>query len=291
MINLNYSRFLVSRPRAGVFLALSDPALGRVPGLALLMRLFWAAALVLTTLGAQARVVFTSLYSFTCTKDGANPRAALVQGSDGYYYGTTFGGGTSGFGTVFKISPNGTLTSLYSFGSIVDGGKPVDGVYPSAALVRGSDGYFYGTTYGFGYGCNTGNCDTNPGTVFRISSNGTLTTLYSFTGGNDGGFPGAGLVQGSDGNFYGTTQYDGRSNAGTVFRLTISPDPQLTLFSSGTYVILTWPTNSTGYNLQSATNLASPVWTTNSAPHVILIGQNTVTNPISGTQQFFQLSH
>ena len=104
-----------------------------------------------------------------------------------------YGGGTNGAGTVFKISTNGALTSLYSF----TGGN--DGGYPDAGLVQGSDGNFYGTTY---YG---GGRTTLRGTVFKISTNGALTSLYSFTGGNDGGYPDAGLVQGSDGNFYGTT--------------------------------------------------------------------------------------
>ena len=85
--------------------------------------------------------LLTSLYSFTGGNDGANPEAGLVQGSDGNFYGTTYNGGTNGgYGTVFKISPNGALTSLYSF----TGGN--DGGYPDAGLVQGSDGNFYGTT-------------------------------------------------------------------------------------------------------------------------------------------------
>ena len=95
-------------------------------------------------------------------------------------------------GTVFKISTNGALTSLYSF----TGGN--DGANPVAGLVQGSDGNFYGTTSGGG--------TNDAGTVFKISTNGALTSLYSFTGGNDGAYPYAGLVQGSDGNFYGTTR-------------------------------------------------------------------------------------
>ncbi len=132
----------------------------------------------------------TTLHLFTGTNDGANPAAGLVQGNDGSFYGTTYGGGTNGDGTVFKISPNGALTSLHSFTGGADGRGP-------NGLLQGSDGYFYGTTFG------------NPasGTVFRISTNGALTTLYSFTGGNDGGQPAAGLKQDADGNFYGTTGY------------------------------------------------------------------------------------
>jgi uncharacterized repeat protein (TIGR03803 family) len=168
--------------------------------------------LILPIWGAQAAVVFTSLYSFTGTNDGAMPEAALVQGSDGNYYGTTDRGGTNDWGTVFKISTNGALTTLYSFGSVQDtNGTPLDGGWPSAALVQGRDGYFYGTTYSGG--------TNNAGTVFKISTNGALTSLYSFTGGKDGGNPFAGLVQGRDGNFYGTTSDLDTGGHGTVFKI------------------------------------------------------------------------
>ncbi len=158
-----------------------------------------------------------------------------------------------------------------------------------AALVQGSDGNFYGTTYGGG--------TNHSGTVFKISTNGAMISLYSFTGGSDGGNPEAALVLGSDGSFYGTTAYGGQGNAGTVFRLTVLPEPpQLAIISSGANVILTWPTNVagfdyTGYTLQSTTNLGSAaVWSTNSPGPVVVNGQFTVTNPISGTQQFYRLS-
>ena len=139
----------------------------------------------------------TTLHSFVFI-DGWHPRAALVQGSDGNFYGTTVEGGQYEFGTVFKITPSGTLTNLYSFAGS-DGANP-------RGLVQGSDGNFYGTTF------------SGPGTVFKITPSGTLTTLYSFAG-SDGANPDAGLVQGSDGNYYGTTYYGGANNVGTVFRL------------------------------------------------------------------------
>ena len=112
---------------------------------AILIRVFLAAALVLPAFGASAGLVLTSLHSFQVFTNGVNPRAGLVQGSDGNFYGTTDGGGTntgtnSGAGTVFKISDTGALTTLYSF----TGGK--DGASPRAGLVQGSDGNFYGTT-------------------------------------------------------------------------------------------------------------------------------------------------
>jgi len=171
-----------------------------------LLRLLWAAALVLPAFGAQAAVVFTSLYSFTGTNDGANPRAALVQGSDGYFYGTTQGGGTNGYGTVFKISANGALASLHSF---TNGN---DGAHPAAGLVQGGNGDFYSTT-------DFGGTNGGYGNLFKISANGALTGLLSFTGGNDGRDPNN-LVQGSDGYFYGTTSDGGTNSWGTVFRIT-----------------------------------------------------------------------
>jgi uncharacterized repeat protein (TIGR03803 family) len=152
----------------------------------------------------------TSLYQFGgLPTDGSEPRAGLVQGTDGNFYGTTYVGGTNGEGTVFKITPQGTLTTLYQF----FGGYSSDGRYPWAGLIQGNDSYFYGTTITGG---------TNGyGTVFRISSAGTYTTLYHFGGFySDGQEPEAGLVQGRDGNFYGTTFGGGSNLEGTVFEIT-----------------------------------------------------------------------
>ncbi len=233
----------------------------------------------------------TSLYSFPRSgNEGAGPVAGLVQGSDGYFYGTTQGGGNTnlnggyGYGTVFKISTNGALTSLYSFfnGS---------GIVPNG-LVQGSDGYFYGTTEFNDASCDPSGCRSSGyGNVFQISTNGAYTSLYSFTGGNDGANPYAGLVQGSDGSFYGTTVNGGAGGAGTVFRLTIVPQPQLTIIPSGPYVILAWPTNYSGFTLQSTTSLgSSAVWATNSSPPVVIGGDNVVINAASGKQQFYRLS-
>ena len=134
--------------------------------------------------------------------------------------------------------------------------------------------------------------------MFKISPNGALTSLYSFTGGNDGAYPHAGLVQGSDGNFYGTTQggSGGPSGTGHRFPADHCATPQLTIIPSGPYVILTWPTNYAGFGypgftLQSTTNLgSSAVWTTNSSPPVVIGGENVVINTISGKQQFYRLS-
>ena len=147
----------------------------------------------------------TTLYSFTGGADGATPEAELVQGTDGLFYGTTLLGGTNNDGTVFQISSNSVFVALHSFTGGADGGTP------EAGLVEGRDGNFYGTT------SRGGASDT--GTVFQITSAGTLTTLYSFTGGADGATPEAGLVQGTDGFFYGTTFLGGTNNDGTVFQI------------------------------------------------------------------------
>jgi len=164
---------------------------------------------------------YTSLYSFGSSAiDGASPEAGLVQGSDGNFYGTTSVGGTStncgptGCGTMFRISPSGSYTSLYSFGNYTN-----DGAAP-AGLVQGSDGNFYGTTY---LGGLITLCANGCGMVFRINPSGSETNLYSFVGSpNDGQEPAAGLVQGSDGNFYGTTLEGGAASSGTVFRISSS---------------------------------------------------------------------
>jgi uncharacterized repeat protein (TIGR03803 family) len=254
-----------------------------------------------TVFKISANGALTSLHSFTGDNDGAVPQAGLVQASDGYLYGTTEYNGRStggssfgfpgyfGYGTVFKISTNGALTTLYGFGTLTNGsGDPLDGANPTAALVQGSDGSFYGTT--FGYNQYVG-VFTGYGTVFNFSANGAFTILYSFTGGNDGANPTAALVQGSDGSFYGTTSSGGQGGAGTVFRLTIVPQPQLTIIPSGPYMILTWPTNYSGFTLQSSTNLgSSAVWSTNSAVPVVVNEHYAVTNSTSGTQQFYRLS-
>jgi uncharacterized repeat protein (TIGR03803 family) len=155
---------------------------------------------------------FTLLHSFSNVQtDGRNPYASLVQGSDGNFYGTTFYGGANGYGTLFNVTPSGTVTVLHSFSTAT-----TDGQQPRASLVQGSDGNFYGTTY---LGGANGN-----GAIFQITPAGTFTLLHSSsTGTTDGDYPYGGLVQGSDGNFYGTTYYGGASSDGAIYKLTPSP--------------------------------------------------------------------
>ena len=150
--------------------------------------------------------------------EGSNPIGGLVQGRDGNFYGTTYAGGINtlanggGAGIVFKITPSGTFTKLHDFAG-------PDGLGPNG-LTLASDGNFYGTTQRGGTGCPDHLFGNGCGTVFKVTSAGTLTTLYTFTAMSDGGAPTAGLVQGSDGNFYGTTTIGGQNQFGTIFKLT-----------------------------------------------------------------------
>jgi len=158
----------------------------------------------------------TTLYSFQGQSDGAFPDVGLLQASDGNFYGTTpWGGvGPAYYGTIFKITPAGTLTTMYSFCSQQG---CTDGRVPAAALVVGADGNFYGTTSSGGTGCYIWGC----GTVFSITPGGTMTTLHSFNE-NDGDAPNGALVQATDGNFYGTTSDGGADYVGVVFSITPS---------------------------------------------------------------------
>jgi len=155
---------------------------------------------------ARGQVRFELLHSFAGSPDdGANPAAALIQATDGNFYGTTFQGGAADgiSGTVFKITPSGRLTTLHSFAA-------TDGASPNAPLIQAANGALYGITENGG--------PLNSGTFFKITRRGTLTTLYDFSGALLNG-P---LVQGTDGNFYGTSEWGGANGYGMIFKLTPS---------------------------------------------------------------------
>jgi len=158
----------------------------------------------------------TTIYEFCHPQgvcyDGKYPDTVLVEGADGSFYGTTqWGGEQGGYGTIFKVSRKGKLTTLHSFGG-------TDGTFPFGSMVLASDGNFYGTTQMGGA--------SNDGTVFRMTPRGNLTILYSFCSQAncaDGQYPYGPIIQGSDGKFYGTTQGGGGiagCSCGTVFKIT-----------------------------------------------------------------------
>jgi len=183
--------------------------LGRLAAVAIILVVMSGA------LAMPAAAQFRSVASFNGT-DGSYPQyGPLVQGRDGNYYGTTAGGGAYGYGEVFKVTAAGAVTTIYSF--CPQSGNCIDGEGPVAGLVLGTDGNFYGTTLfggdmngcGFPYGC---------GTVFKLTPKGVLTTLYTFETSSGGDGPMSGLVEGNNGNFYGTTNYEGGD--GMIFKIT-----------------------------------------------------------------------
>ena len=154
---------------------------------------------------------FTTLYSFCAQSDcldGNNPVGGLIQAKDGNFYGTTRWGGTNATGAIYKITPAGLLTTLYSFG--LSGGAE-----PMGNLVQAKDGNFYGTTSLN----NVSNDSQITGTVFKMTPAGSVTTLYTFDG-SGWASPNAGLMQASDGNLYGTTAYGGAKGDGSIFEIT-----------------------------------------------------------------------
>ena len=173
------------------------------------------------TLAASAQT-FTAMMNFN-NNNGQNPWSSIIQATDGNFYGTTYWGGQFNQGTVFKVTPTGTMTVLWSFTNGCDGANPV------GPLFQASDGNFYGTTYQGG--------SHQYGSVFKITPNGNLLCLHGFSY-QEGGNPMGGLIQGSDGALYGTTsggspwdlsgrnlarqvkRLDFAGNAGTVFKIT-----------------------------------------------------------------------
>src|SRR5205814_1061092 len=150
----------------------------------------------------------TVLRHLNYSSDGANPYGSLYENSDGYFYGMSSSGGTNYTytGTIFKISPTGIFTVLFR---LPDGAF---GFTPAESLVQAKDGFYYGMTHNGGM--------DNYGTIYKTSTNGTMTVLRSFDYYNTGGYPDGSLIQGTDGNFYGMAT-DGNNNLdGTIFKIT-----------------------------------------------------------------------
>lgn len=212
----------------------------------------------------------STLYNFTGGSDGAEPHAGLIADKSGNLYGTTFYGGASGYGTVFKVSPTGSETVLHSFAGGSDGAYPsaILTRSPSGAVYGTASG---GGSFGYGaifeisasgaesilysfsngsdggtpvstllpvgsslYGVTSGGGAFGVGTVFEFSpKTKLLTTLYTFTGGADGGSPLGGLSRDSSGNFYGTARFGGIYGDGVVFSLTETTETVRYSFTGG----------------------------------------------------------
>lgn len=249
---------------------------------------------------------FSGFLSFSLSQaSGFGPRGGLTRGSDGNFYGTTSdtrpaGTGTAGFspgptrGTVFRISPDGDFSKIFTF-------YGTNGSSPTGTLLQGLDGILYGTTSsggsfsngtvfrfstsgiltslfsfggtnganptgdliqlddGFLYGTTTAGGSNNLGTIFRISTNGSLTSIFSFKS-STGYSPQGGLCLARDGNLYGTTSTGGPGGGGTIFRLVQSPTIASTVQSNGT-VQLNWPSFAgAAYQVDYRTNIRSGSW-------------------------------
>jgi uncharacterized repeat protein (TIGR03803 family) len=218
---------------------------------------------------------------------------------DNILYGTTKSGGQASTGSLFKLNMDGTDFRGSGFDQLLGLLAPpytevnYDGAFPNALVLTQhnspGEGTLFGTSSAGGY--------WGIGTVFKTGTVflGILQVIYNFTlmGGQpftqtnvDGEKPNT--LSSLHNNLYGTTYTGGSSAAGAIFGISFSV-PTLTTLGSDTNLVLTWPV-APGFKLQSTTNLASPVWTTNSPIPVVVNGQSTVTNPISGTRQFFRLS-
>lgn len=188
---------------------------------------FLVALCAVTAIGASAQT-YNILATFTGANGSEPYYGSLVQGFDGSFYGTTYEGGNCyasyGCGTVFRITPGGVLTTIHTFCSQTTPPVPcADGSFPEGGLALGADGNLYGTTTSGGAGCGSFGC----GTIFKITPDGALTTLYKFP--NVAGAPNdplSTLMLATDGNFYGTTYGGGTENSGTAFKIT--PDGTFT---------------------------------------------------------------
>jgi uncharacterized repeat protein (TIGR03803 family) len=240
----------------------------------------------LNNLGTVFRVTPTgtisNLLSFAGS-NGASPYAGLIQAVDGYLYGTTESGGSFSLGTVFRIDTNGVLNTLVSFNG-------TNGANPWNGLIQGNDGNFYGVT---AYGGNgfSGTLSGN-GTIFKMTTNGTLTTLFSFNATN-GLRPSGELIQNADGNFYGTTASGGTNQGwGTIFKFSIPPPPvfQKVTQISGSVIFFWQAVTGQTYQVQYNSNLNTTNW--NNLGSAFTPTNKTVTNTdnsLSDGSRFYRI--
>jgi uncharacterized repeat protein (TIGR03803 family) len=232
---------------------------------------------------------FTNLHSFVALSDGTSPRSLTLSRST--LYGTTSLGGSSGNGTVFSLRTDGTgFKVLHRFTAFTNGLNN-DGANPLGGLTL-SGNTLYGTAHFGG--------SSDQGTVFKLITDGTgFATLYSFSGtpgsppyiNTDGAGPWAGVIL-SGNTLYGATRSGGSSGLGTIFSITLpGTPPLLTINPSGDNVVLIWPTNAAGFQLESSIDLsANTVWQTVTNPIITVGDQNTVTTEISSKAKFFRLT-
>lgn len=286
-------------------------------------------AIIRIPLDGQTTQLMHQFTSDRYNQDGIFPDGTPIEARDGYFYGTTSEGGTNGWGTVYRMTSDGQLTTIASFAGTNGGGA-----FPYGPLLQASDGNFYGTSewgdWGQGeifkvtsagvlttfhsfdfsdgedpnpgliegndgdiYGtASEGGLGENNGTVFQVGPDGTGVALVTFTG-MSGAYPGAspyaGVVQGTDGNLYGTSGTQGTQGGGNVFRI-IMPGPQLNISQSAGQLVLSWRTNYPGFTLQTCDQLSSPTWIDCTNSPTASGGQFVLTNAISDGNQFFRLS-
>jgi uncharacterized repeat protein (TIGR03803 family) len=228
--------------------------------------------------------ILTNLFSFDGT-NGSQP-FGLMEGNDGNFYGVTqyneVQGSTVGWGTAFRISSSGSCTNLVSFNSFFG----PNGANPQGGLLQASDGNFYGTTA-------YGGTSESWGTIFEMTADGTLTTLYTFTGGTDGGHPAAAMVQGTNGVLFGTTSVWKTGGYGTIFQISVPPPPP-PIFQAITRIGPTLTLNWTAlwgacYQLQYTCDLNSSNWT-NLGPLIATTNASiTVTDSATNSQRIYRV--
>jgi uncharacterized repeat protein (TIGR03803 family) len=218
----------------------------------------------------------TTLAVFPSGGQPAFPYDRLMQASDGNLYGVD---DWEDVGSVFRLTLSGVLTNI-AYCGIGNSGQS-----PNGPLIQANDGNFYGTTMEGGSSC----CPGNIGTVFKMTPEGVMTTLFSFTdqkGPYFGANPYGGLVQGSDGNLYGTCALGGSHGGGNVFRI-LMPGPLLSSSQAGSNLVLSWRTNYVGYTLQSSLDLTN--WSACTNPPSLCAGLYCATNTLSAGAEFFRL--
>ncbi|MFN7140015.1 MAG: choice-of-anchor tandem repeat GloVer-containing protein, partial [Limisphaerales bacterium] len=212
----------------------------------------------------------TRLAHFSTAVTGFSPNS-IVDGGDGSIYVTARAGGTYNNGTLVQWTSAGQLNCLLSFNTLTNGNTP-------NSLVLGRDGNLYGTTRDGGPGKGWG-------TVFKATRQGVVTTLAVFKFLN--GWEPNGVIQGKDGNLYGTTRRGGTHDCGTVFRVVL---PTLRSERDGNNIVVSWPTNQTGFTLQFSTNAPLPTdWMIVPDSPALSNGRYVITNTTASGARFFRL--